>query len=195
MRSGGSTWAGLRGQPKAHDEWFTKTLTSVLRQRRDGRPEIPGSRRLARARDFICAHSSTGVSLAEAAREAGLSPQHFAASFRARYGLPPHRFQTLMRLDEARRLLAAGMPAVDVAAQCGFSDQSHFDPTLQAISRFGAQLLRRGRLALADASTTIDTQQARLTPGRDTRETLQLRCLAALDDLGGRVLQLVRNGF
>jgi AraC-like DNA-binding protein len=100
-------------------------MAAMLRRRRSSQPVPPDSRRLARAREFIRAHSTTGVSLAEAAREAGLSPQHFAASFRARYGLPPHRFQTLLRLDMARARLAAGMPAADVAVRCGFSDQSH----------------------------------------------------------------------
>jgi AraC-like DNA-binding protein len=111
--------------PMATDEWMRTVMTSMLRPRRIARPVAHDSRRLARARDFIHANAPVGVSLAEAAREAGLSPQHLAASFRARYGVPPHRFQTLMRLDRARTLLAAGMPAADVATQCGFSDQSH----------------------------------------------------------------------
>jgi AraC-like DNA-binding protein len=109
----------------AHDERLGAVMAAMLRRRRSDQPVSPDSRCLARAREFIRAHSPTGVSLAEAAREAGLSPQHFAASFRARYGLPPHRFQTMMRLDMARAHLAAGMAAADVAVQCGFSDQSH----------------------------------------------------------------------
>jgi AraC-like DNA-binding protein len=81
--------------------------------------------RLERAREFLHAHAAEPISLTTVARVADLSPQHFAASFRARYGVPPHRFQTLMRLDRARALLARGVPIVDVAAQCGFVDQSH----------------------------------------------------------------------
>jgi AraC-like DNA-binding protein len=80
---------------------------------------------LDRARDYIQAHALRGVTLSEAAREAGLSRQHFAACFRSRYGMPAHRFQTMMRLDHARRLLASGLPLVDVATACGMSDQSH----------------------------------------------------------------------
>jgi AraC-like DNA-binding protein len=109
----------------AHDERLGAVMRVLLRRRRPSRPVPPDSRRLERAREFIRAHMAAGVSLAEAANEAGLSPQHFAASFRARYGVPPHRFQTVMRLDMARAHLAAGVPAADVAAQCGFSDQSH----------------------------------------------------------------------
>jgi AraC-like DNA-binding protein len=97
-----------------------------------GRPR--GSRRsvsfprqadLDRAREFIRVHAPRGITLADAACEARMSPQHFATTFRARYGLPVHRFQTLMRLDHAKRLLAIGEAPIDVATACGLSDQSH----------------------------------------------------------------------
>lgn len=109
----------------AHDERLGAVMAAMLHRHRPSQPVPSDSRRLARARELIRAHATAGVSLADAAREAGLSPQHFAASFRVRYGLPPHRFQTVMRLEMARAHLAAGMPAADVAARCGFSDQSH----------------------------------------------------------------------
>ena len=80
---------------------------------------------LDRARDYVHAHASTHVSLADVARECGTSPQHLSARFRARFGVPVHRFQTLLRLDRARRLLAGGASAGEAAAACGLSDQSH----------------------------------------------------------------------
>jgi AraC-like DNA-binding protein len=110
----------------ADEERLGELVQSVLPRVRPGRGRTVADRQeLARARDFIFAHATAGVSLSQAAHEAGLSPQHFAASFRARYGVPPHRFQTLVRLDRARALLAAGVAAADVAVRCGFSDQSH----------------------------------------------------------------------
>jgi AraC-like DNA-binding protein len=110
----------------AQEERLGDLLQSVLPRMQSGhRRAMADHGALARGRDFIHAHATSGVSLAEAAQKAGLSPQHFAASFRARYGVPPHRFQTLVRLDRARVLLAAGVAAAEVAAQCGFSDQSH----------------------------------------------------------------------
>jgi AraC-like DNA-binding protein len=110
----------------AQEERLGGLLQSLLRRVHPGRrPGMPDHRALEKARDFIRGHATAGVSLAQAAHEAGLSPQHFAASFRARYGVPPHRFQTLVRLDRARALLASGRAAAEVAARCGFSDQSH----------------------------------------------------------------------
>ena len=80
---------------------------------------------LDRARDYVQAHALGRISLAEVARECGASPQHLSARFRARFGVPVHRFQTLLRLDRARHLLAAGASAGEAAAACGLSDQSH----------------------------------------------------------------------
>ena len=80
---------------------------------------------LDRARDYVQAHALSRISLAEVAHECGVSPQHLSARFRARFGVPVHRFQTLLRLDWARRLLAGGMSAGEAAAACGLSDQSH----------------------------------------------------------------------
>ena len=45
--------------------------------------------------------------------------------FRALYGASPYRYALLRRLDLARRLIAAGRPLADAAAEAGFSDQSH----------------------------------------------------------------------
>jgi len=80
---------------------------------------------LDRARDYVQAHALDRISLAEIARECGASPQHLSARFRARFGVPIHRLQTLLRLDHARRLLAGGASAGETAAACGMSDQSH----------------------------------------------------------------------
>ena len=80
---------------------------------------------LDRARDYVQAHALDRISLADVARECGASPQHLSARFRDRFGVPLHRFQTLLRLDRARGLLAGGASAVEAAAACGLSDQSH----------------------------------------------------------------------
>jgi AraC-like DNA-binding protein len=110
------------------DERFSAMMAMLLTRRRRGgqRRELqPRQADLDRAREFIRVHALAGVTLASAAREAGMSPQHFATSFRACYGLPVHRFQTLMRLEHAKRLLANGVAPIEVAAACGLSDQSH----------------------------------------------------------------------
>ena len=45
--------------------------------------------------------------------------------FRALFGTSPYRYLTLRRLDKAKAMINTGMALVDVAAACGFADQSH----------------------------------------------------------------------
>ncbi|WP_247894389.1 AraC family transcriptional regulator [Azospirillum sp. B510] len=61
----------------------------------------------------------------EAARLAGMSREAFSRRFRRLHGMPPQLFRLSGRLNEARRLLRAGQPLADAAAEAGFSDQSH----------------------------------------------------------------------
>jgi AraC-like DNA-binding protein len=64
-------------------------------------------------------------SLAELAALSGVDRFHLLRAFRRRLGLPPHLYQTQLRLRHARRLMLAGETAAMAAAAAGFSDQSH----------------------------------------------------------------------
>lgn len=61
----------------------------------------------------------------EGARLAGMSREGFSRRFRRQHGVAPQLFRQSERLNEARRLLRAGDPVAAVAAEAGFSDQSH----------------------------------------------------------------------
>jgi AraC-like DNA-binding protein len=65
------------------------------------------------------------VTLAELAEVAGLSRFELVRRFREQSGITPHAFQTNLRIEEARRRLAAGVAPAVVAADCGFADQPH----------------------------------------------------------------------
>ncbi|MBK1840187.1 AraC family transcriptional regulator [Azospirillum sp. YIM B02556] len=71
---------------------------------------------------------SAGVrweTVGEAADLAGMSREGFSRRFRRLYGMPPQMFRLSGKLNEARRLLRVGQAVADVAAETGFSDQSH----------------------------------------------------------------------
>jgi AraC family transcriptional regulator len=85
----------------------------------------PAARRRVLA--LMDASVETGVSIETLAREAGLSPAHFARAFTRSVGRPPHQHLLALRLERARRLLAAADARLsDVALRTGFADQSHF---------------------------------------------------------------------
>ncbi|HWW98533.1 MAG TPA: AraC family transcriptional regulator [Edaphobacter sp.] len=84
------------------------------------------------ARDYLHDHLVRDVSLAELAQIAGLSKFHLLRVFRQRFGLTPHAYQLQQRILRAKRLLRA-LPIADVAAQCGFADQSHLHRVFRSL--------------------------------------------------------------
>jgi AraC-like DNA-binding protein len=59
------------------------------------------------------------------AAELGCSSRHLARVFRHDVGLSPKAAARLMRFNRARSMLADGVGGADVAARCGYTDQSH----------------------------------------------------------------------
>jgi AraC family transcriptional regulator len=85
----------------------------------------PGVRRRVLA--LMDARPDAHLTIDELAREAGLSPAHFARAFKESVGRAPHQHLMGLRLERARRLLDSPDAALsDVAQRTGFADQAHF---------------------------------------------------------------------
>jgi AraC-like DNA-binding protein len=83
--------------------------------------------RIRRVDEYVQAHLSEPICLADLARAAGLSPMHFAAQFRLATGHRPHEYLQLRRIERAKRLLLKpDASLIDIAMQVGFRTQSHF---------------------------------------------------------------------
>lgn len=82
---------------------------------------------IRRARDYLHGHYPDAISLDQLADLAQLPPMKLLRSFRRVTGLPPHAYQVQLRVQQAKRLLAAGLPIAQVAAETGFADQSHLN--------------------------------------------------------------------
>jgi AraC-like DNA-binding protein len=80
---------------------------------------------IKRAYDYLAEHYADNVSLDYLASIANLSPFHFNRIFSEQFGLPPHAFQTQLRVLKAMSLLRQGWTIAQVASQTGFADQSH----------------------------------------------------------------------
>ena len=93
--------------------------------------------RVTRAVRRIERDPGDGVSLAELAQEARLSPYHFLRTFQRLTGVTPHQYVRRLRLREAATSLAAGPGRIaDVAFDSGFGDVSNFNHAFRA--EFGA---------------------------------------------------------
>jgi AraC family transcriptional regulator len=80
-----------------------------------------------RAKEVIRAGLKGGVPLKELARECGLSVAHFSHAFRRTLGVAPHNWLIEERIVLSKEKLRDDrLSLTDVAAECGFSDQSHF---------------------------------------------------------------------
>jgi AraC-like DNA-binding protein len=82
---------------------------------------------LKRAKEMLAAGLHGGTPLTGLAKECGLSPSHFARAFRQSAGCSPHQWLLKLRLDTAKSFLRnRALSLSEVAAACGFADQSHF---------------------------------------------------------------------
>ena len=76
--------------------------------------------------EFIDQNLSENITLEDLAALAGLSSFHFSRKFKADLGMAPHAYVLSRRIDRAKSLLnGSRLPLKLVAAECGFTDQSH----------------------------------------------------------------------
>ncbi len=80
---------------------------------------------IKRACEYLREHYAENVFLDELSALVNLSPFHFSRLFTEQVGIPPHAFQTQLRIARARSLLLRGHSISQIAARTGFADQSH----------------------------------------------------------------------
>ena len=85
------------------------------------------------AQDYLKSHAAENVSLAELAAITSLSPFHLLRVFRNQVGVPPHEYQTQIRIIHARRLIRSGHSISEAALETGFFDQSHLSRNFKRI--------------------------------------------------------------
>ena len=84
-------------------------------------------RTLAICKERLNQPSTEAATLAELAALCRLSPHHFCRAFKAATGLPPHRYQIVMRMERARAmLLSSPFSIAEVGAAVGYDDPAYF---------------------------------------------------------------------
>jgi AraC-like DNA-binding protein len=84
-------------------------------------------RRLNRGRDFIHARFESALTLSEIATASCLSPFHFLRGFKTVFGLTPHEYLTLCRVERAKFLLErTELPVTEICFSVGFESLGSF---------------------------------------------------------------------
>lgn len=100
--------------------------TLLVRHGADAQVAVPRQANLERVKDYIRAHFQRDLTVTELAQVAGLSRAHLTRAFSAAFHTPPHVYLNAVRVAHAQTLMRAGVTLAEVAAACGFADQSHF---------------------------------------------------------------------
>ncbi|WP_462328206.1 AraC family transcriptional regulator [Desulfobaculum sp.] len=113
-----------------------------------GAPAESGSPAVARAQDYIAQRVQQKITLDELAQAANMSRYHLLRLFQAQVGLAPHAYQNQLRVNEGKALLQQDLSISHIAAQLGFTDQSHFSRVFkQFTGATPVQYRRGGRVA------------------------------------------------
>jgi AraC family transcriptional regulator len=92
-----------------------------------------GNHVLQKIRDYILANLAEPIDVGNLAALAGRSEFHFSRVFARSVGMTPYRYVVHLRLQAAIEQIRSGTSLADVAADTGFSDQSHLSRWIRRV--------------------------------------------------------------
>lgn len=150
-------------------------------------------RRLLRAKDHMDAASHEAWPVQRLAEVSGVSPAHFARSFRDAFGIPPHRYLLTRRIEQATTLLRdTDLPIIDIAFATGWESLGTFGRTFRDITGQSPGALRAAARTEApslegvpacilkaaqrpDLTTAVSEKRRRLIEGTNRPSTKEMR--------------------
>lgn len=118
------------GDARLERDTAMMTALAALARRHGGGAAVAGlrpgcHRGVARVVEYLAENFAEECALADLAALAGINRFNLLRAFQRSLGLPPHQYQTQLRLRHARRLMLAGEAPAMAAVAAGFTDQSH----------------------------------------------------------------------
>ena len=108
---------------------FISTMAMLLMCHTQKTPERQNTRKEDRkvdmVREYLKAGYSENISLSQLTSLTNLDRFYLLRVFANKVGVPPHEFQTQLRIAHARELIRRGHSISDAALRTGFFDQSH----------------------------------------------------------------------
>ena len=94
-------------------------------------PKLDFYRRIVQAKLYIDNHYGRQIDLFAIADEAYYSKFHFARKFKEVYQRTPHQYLIFVRMEQAKMLLAKGVPLSEVSTSVGFEELSSFSKSFK----------------------------------------------------------------
>lgn len=115
--------------PLEYESRFTWMLAGLVKRYADvphTEPKLGRAKNTVdRVRNYIDENFAQGVTLSELAQYVSLSPYYLLRVFRAEVGMPPYTYLENVRVCHAQKLIERRRSLAEVAAESGFSSQSH----------------------------------------------------------------------
>lgn len=112
--------------PEGLGERFAR-LVAALAGQAEGVPYRGTSEIVGNAVAYLQSHYTEKITLRDAAASFHVNPSYLSMLFKQEMGIGFSEYLSRLRVREARRLLAeTRLSMVDIAARCGFDDQSYF---------------------------------------------------------------------
>ncbi len=120
----------MEGETGFHkEEMLLLLIEQLLRDNSDATPRLSANEPSAEIRtvcEYMESHFPENITLNRLSELTGLSKYHLLRSFTKQKGISPYSYLETIRINQAKRLLERGVPPMEAALKCGFSDQSHF---------------------------------------------------------------------
>lgn len=97
-----------------------------------------------RVADYIEARLDARLRIADMAALANLSSFHFSRAFKQSFGMPPHRYHMMRRVEAAKTLLSeTATPMTEIALRLGFSEASSLSAGFRRMTGVSPSAYRR----------------------------------------------------
>ena len=97
--------------------------------------------------NYIAINYGSNILLEDMAAIADLSTSHFSRLFKQTIGQSPYQFLMSYRIEQAKKMLDnPNVLMIDIAMDCGFSDQAHFSRVFKKIEGITPKKYRRQNL-------------------------------------------------
>jgi AraC family transcriptional regulator len=112
---------------------------------------------IKRVSSFVASNFREKLRLEDLAACAKLSMSYFAVAFKRSFGVTPHAYITIHRVEFAKsQLVNSSLTLCTIALDCGLADQSHFSRVFRRYTGMTPTSWRKGHLTTSPKSRLLD---------------------------------------